>query len=101
MNNFKPFTESRAELAKAIGVTHTYISKIENDALENPPSLEVIERMADYLDITAHDLALEAGQIDWSSLKRLAQQNTEIACHLQDLIDSDGALLAHSVAEAD
>ena len=42
---------SQRELAKLIGVNFTYLSKLENDHADYPPSKEVIQSLAKHLDL--------------------------------------------------
>ncbi len=43
---------SQRELAKLVGVNYTYLSKLENDHAGYPPSEEVIDLLAERLDLT-------------------------------------------------
>lgn len=43
---------SQRELAKLVGVNYTYLSKLENDHAGYPPSEEVIDLLAEELDLT-------------------------------------------------
>jgi transcriptional regulator with XRE-family HTH domain len=75
---------SLTDFAKASGVNRTYISKYVNEKLENPPSPEIIKRIADKAQngVTYKDLMAVAGYIpnelieskmikDFELLKRL------------------------------
>lgn len=53
---------SQRELAKLIGVDYTYLSKLENDRADYPPSQEVIESLANNLGLDAEDLRKLAGR---------------------------------------
>ena len=48
-------------LANKVGVSHTYISKIENNKLEHPPSIATICKMAEAMGIDDAEL-LRASQ---------------------------------------
>lgn len=53
---------SQRELSSQIGVDFTYISKLENGKLE-PPSEEVVIRMAEIFMVDRHWLTLVAGKV--------------------------------------
>lgn len=53
---------SQRDLADKIGVSYTYISKIENSTLK-PPSNKTIGKMAEALDADAEDLLFNARKI--------------------------------------
>lgn len=53
---------SQRDLAERIGVDFTYISKIENEKLE-PPSEEVIIKMAEVFGVNKYDLIIYAGKV--------------------------------------
>ena len=55
---------SQRELAKLIGVNFTYLSKLENDHADYPPSNEVIQSLATHLDLDEQELTQLAGRID-------------------------------------
>lgn len=50
-------------LAEKLGVDFTYISKIENDKTEYPPSEEVLKKMAVLLSVDEEWLIFSAGKI--------------------------------------
>lgn len=54
---------SQRALAEKLGVTFTYISKIENDKTEYPPSETVLRRLAPLLDVGEDWLIFKAGKI--------------------------------------
>jgi HTH-type transcriptional regulator, competence development regulator len=54
---------SQRDLAKLAGVNYTYLSKLENDHAGTPPSEEVIERLAEHLELSSEDLRYLAGRI--------------------------------------
>lgn len=47
---------SQRELAKLIGVNFTYLSKLENDNADYPPSNEVIKSLATHLNLDEEEL---------------------------------------------
>lgn len=57
---FKSFRKkaglTQRALAKMVGVSHTYISKIENNKLEHPPSISTICNMAEAMGIDSAEL---------------------------------------------
>lgn len=54
---------SQRKLGSMIDVNCTYISKIENHQLDNPPSEEVIAKMAKIFSVNRHWLTLVAGKV--------------------------------------
>jgi transcriptional regulator with XRE-family HTH domain len=68
---------TQRELADKLKVDFTYISKIENDKLEAPPSEELIRRLASFLEADAEDLLDLAGKIDAKALQELASDVPE------------------------
>lgn len=67
---------TQRDFAKQIGVNFTYISKIENGALE-PPSEAVIQKMAQVLELDANELCLAAGKLP-SKYKQLVLQDKTV-----------------------
>ena len=55
---------SQRELAKLIGVNFTYLSKLENDHADYPPSSEVIQSLAKHLNLDEAELTQLAGRIN-------------------------------------
>jgi HTH-type transcriptional regulator, competence development regulator len=51
------------ELAKLADMDFTYLSKIENDKTDRPPSEELLGRLAKHLDIDAGELVILSGQV--------------------------------------
>lgn len=51
------------ELAKKVKVDFTYLSKIENDKTDHPPSEDLLRRLANDLDDDPEELILLSGQI--------------------------------------
>lgn len=66
---------TQRDLAKQIDVDFTYISKIENGALE-PPSEEVILKMAKVLDIDENELFLAAKKVPTQFRDTIFQEGT-------------------------
>lgn len=64
------------ELAKAVGVSFTYISKIENEKLDfgNYPSEELIIRLARKLGANADDLLIRAKKIPSRIRRRVLER---------------------------
>ena len=61
---------SQRELAKLIGVNFTYLSKLENDNADYPPSNEVIKAIAIHLNLDEEELTRLAGRIDPEDAER-------------------------------
>ena len=55
---------SQRELAKLVGVNFTYLSKLENDHADYPPSKEVIQSIALHLNLQESELVRLAGRIN-------------------------------------
>lgn len=53
---------TQRDLASRVGVDFTYISKIENEALD-PPSEETLIKMADVFGVDRYDFILSANKI--------------------------------------
>lgn len=61
---------SQRELAKLVGVNFTYLSKLENDNADYPPSNEVIRSLAIHLNLNEEELTRLAGRIDPEDAER-------------------------------
>lgn len=66
---------TQRDLAKQIDVDFTYISKIENEALE-PPSEEVIIKIAKTLEIDENELFLAAKKVPTEFKNTILEENT-------------------------
>ena len=71
--------------AEQLEVDFTYISKIENGKTDNPPSEDVIRKMAQILEIDADRLLDLAGKFNQSDLRRAVEDTPEIAILLRRL----------------
>lgn len=54
---------SQRELASMLGVDYTYVSRLESDRTDYPPSLEIIEKLARHLDLDKEELCWLSGRI--------------------------------------
>jgi transcriptional regulator with XRE-family HTH domain len=63
---------SLRSVARAISITHSYLSDIEHGVVP-PPSVAVITRMAETLDVPPADLLARAGRLDAASWRALWQ----------------------------
>lgn len=82
---------SQRELAKLIGVNFTYLSKLENDHADYPPSKEVIQSLANHLDLDEAELAQLAGRInpeDAEIFRELIKQYQEMPVLLRRMRDN-------------
>ena len=82
---------SQRELAKLIGVNFTYLSKLENDHADYPPSKEVIQSLANHLDLDNQELTQLAGRInpeDAAIFKDLIKQYQEMPVLLRRMRDN-------------
>ena len=82
---------SQRELAKLVGVNFTYLSKLENDHADYPPSKEVIQSLAKHLNLDETELAQLAGRInpeDAEIFQDLFKQYQEMPVLLRRLRDN-------------
>lgn len=82
---------SQRELAKLVGVNFTYLSKLENDHADYPPSKEVIQSLAKHLNLDETELAQLAGRInpeDTEIFQDLFKQYQEMPILLRRLRDN-------------
>ena len=82
---------SQRELAKLIGVNFTYLSKLENDHADYPPSKEVIQSLAKHLDLNEAELIQLAGRInpeDTEIFQDLFKQYQEMPILLRRMRDN-------------
>lgn len=91
---------TQRDLAEKVGVDFTYISKIENDRLENPPSEKTIIEIAKVLEADADELILLAKKVPESIrdvivdddlatafLRKVSQMSPEQRKKFKDFID--------------
>ncbi|HEY2461409.1 MAG TPA: helix-turn-helix transcriptional regulator [Candidatus Acidoferrum sp.] len=69
-------------LAPALQVNYTYLSKLENE--EMSPSVELVERVAEYFDYDRNALMLSAGKVPEEILDILRQHPDEALKFLRD-----------------
>ncbi len=60
---------SQRELASRVEVDYTYLSKLENDRADYPPKEDVIQALAQHLDLDAENLSYLAGRITAADAK--------------------------------
>jgi transcriptional regulator with XRE-family HTH domain len=60
---------SQRELAALVQVDYTYLSKLENDRADYPPKEDVIQSLAQQLDLEAEKLSYLAGRITAADAK--------------------------------
>ena len=68
---------TQRQLAEILDVNFTYVSKIENDRLEAPPSEKLIRRLALVLRTDPDALVELAGKIDSRKLQDIAMKKPE------------------------
>jgi len=78
---------TQRQLAELIGVNFTYISRIENDRLEVPPSEQTIRKIADVLNSDFEALAELAGKIDSRKLQNVAMDEPDASFTLRRIQD--------------
>lgn len=54
---------SQRDLATLVKVDYTYLSKLENNRADYPPKEDVIQALAEHLDLDAEELSYLAGRI--------------------------------------
>lgn|GEM_PF-5666827 len=64
--------KSQRELATAIGVSHTYLSKIENDETDYTPSYEFLVNLADALGLDKAVVLRSAGVVPLATLEKVS-----------------------------
>lgn len=68
---------SQRELASLVGVNYTYLSKLENNRSDYPPKEDIIQALAQHLELDATELGYLAGRItaeDAKAVQDLAKQ---------------------------
>lgn len=60
---------SQRELAALVKIDYTYLSKLENDRADYPPKQDVIEALAQHLELDPEDLSYLAGRISAEDAK--------------------------------
>jgi HTH-type transcriptional regulator, competence development regulator len=60
---------SQRELAALVAVDYTYLSKLENDRADYPPKKDVIQALAQHLELDAEELSYLAGRITTEDAK--------------------------------
>ena len=75
------------ELGPAIGVNYTYISKLENS--KSTPSLELIQRIADYFNCDAGLLMIAAGKIPPKMMRVVTENPEEVLAYLRSKIQHE------------
>lgn len=74
---------TQRQLAEILDVNFTYVSKIENDRLEAPPSEKLIRRMAQVLSTDAEELVALSGKINARQLQDIAMKKPEAGAVLR------------------
>jgi transcriptional regulator with XRE-family HTH domain len=76
---------TQRELAARLEIDFTYVSKIENDGLPNPPSEQLIRKMAKELSVDAEELLDLAGKFDQRTLQNVVAEIPEAGILLRRL----------------
>ena len=87
---------TQRELSKRVGLDFTYISKMETDSLERPPSVAAIESICAVLDWDAEEALLLAGQADYRALWESAEQRI---AELEAALEEVGHILTGHIFE--
>ncbi|MCL4299161.1 MAG: helix-turn-helix domain-containing protein [Anaerolineae bacterium] len=86
---------TQRDLADLLEVDFTYVSKIENNKVDHPPSEELIRKMALQLDADPETLLDLAGKFDQDALKKTVADIPEVGVLLRRL--QSGSLTPHQV----
>lgn len=78
---------SQRELAELLDVSFTYLSKLENNRMDRPPSEELIRKMAKELNANADELLVLADRIptDISDLILDRPESIELLRSMEDM----------------
>jgi len=76
---------TQRELAEKLNVDFSYISKIENERVDNPPSEELIRNMAVVFSVDAEELLDLAGNFDSQVLRGVVAKIPEAGVLLRRL----------------
>lgn len=74
---------TQQQLADAVGVDFTYVSKVENGRVD-PPSEGTIRKIAEVLEADPEDLVIRAGKVD-PALKEAAAAEPQLALLLRTM----------------
>ena len=74
---------TQRELAEILEVNFTYVSKIENDRIEAPPSEKLIRKLAKVLKTDPDALVELSGKIDSRKLQDIAMDTPEAGAVLR------------------
>lgn len=77
---------TQRQLAAALNIHFSYISKIENDACDFLPSDDLLKRMALVLGTEEDALLIAANKLDIGALQKAASESIVIARFLRALI---------------
>lgn len=80
---------TQRDLAAKLGINFTYVSKIENDKLEAPPSESLIRKLADVLEVEPDVLLDLAGKLDFKRLQQVAMNVPEAGTVLRRIQESN------------
>lgn len=67
------------ELAKQIETDFTYLSKIENDKTDHPPSEDFLKRISAYFNVDSDELIALSGQVPENFRKMITQDKEAFA----------------------
>lgn len=78
------------ELAKQIETDFTYLSKIENDKTDHPPSEDFLKRISVYFNIDSDELIALSGQVP-ENFRKMITKDREAVAFFRSAIDSNVA----------
>jgi transcriptional regulator with XRE-family HTH domain len=87
------------EMAKMIGVSATYLSKVERDEFP-PPTEERVKAIAKIIDCDADDLLARAGRVATDISDIIKRHPVVLAAHLRSLTRDDITQLAQRAWKA-
>lgn len=73
-------------LAEMCGVTKSYISHLENGTSDYPPSVEVLARLADELDVELARLELLSGRLPIEIVDSVIEQMLALDCPVGEIV---------------
>jgi transcriptional regulator with XRE-family HTH domain len=79
---------SLRQFAQAVGISATFLSKVENDEFK-PPKLEKIKKMAQLLEVDPDELLARAGKVDTELSDIIREQPKAMADFLRAARDKN------------
>jgi HTH-type transcriptional regulator, competence development regulator len=87
------------QMAKKIGVSPTYLSKVERDEF-TPPTEEKVRAIARFIERDPDELLAMAGRVSSDILEIIKHHPMELSTFLRSLSDEDIGRLRHTAQDA-